>query len=305
MSSILVCLIWFGVDDLIQPIELEEMASASLLSTATHHGKTLVATTRGGGKTDHYLYDHGKGLAWHLEDGRIRNRMLSKIVAMDGGFAILDGIRLRIYFLDQQGRFVKQEDPDQYQAMVSDRKVVRVMPYGLNKVLLSFWPLPSRELSLAIMDLKAKTFQVIYSFVPPRSFRKSFWFQFEKNLFFVVPEKGSIVQVNRNSFKPMKTWLPGTTEYVPNPFFNPRKDQSFTAAKYMPILSNFVQTPTVVKFDIYHYRRDGSLVSKDLALLAGNRVSHGGTEAYSVGKALGSELIFDRETGDFSVVKSQ
>ena len=290
-------------DDLLKKIELVDMSTRTIVSTATEHGKTMLAATSGGGRMGYFIFDHRDGQAYTLQDGRVRTDILSKIIATGNGFAIIDRIALFAYHVDRNGRFASVEDLEGYRGFVPDCRPIEIAPYGESRFLLTYLEQDTEVLALAIVDLERKTFTVQHTREPEPDMKRAYWCWDGSRMYHVRPENGRIDWVDAKNFRTLKV-IRTARDTVENPYFRPGAANASVMARFLRVLTNPLYLKDRIKLEIPIYRaRDKRVTDRKLGMIQDGSFQEMTSETFIVGENRGMRLIFDKENGDFRVEK--
>ena len=287
--------------DEVREIDLVEMGTRTIVSVASNKHKTLLACTRNMGVTEHYLFDHRKGQAYELRDGRIPKKILSRIVPITGGFVIVDRIGLFAYHIDDKGHFLAKQDIEDFDGFEPDIRPVEIAPDGAGKVLLTYLPMETDYLALAQIDFEKKTFTIQAAHIANPKFQRSYWCRQEDYLYLIQPESGRIDLLDPENYKTLKI-IRSARDTVANPYYKQGMGPTAPMARYMRILANPVYFNDRIKLEVPHFRkRDSRVIGREMAFLKNGRFQVEKTQSYTVAEAGGTRLIFDKESGEFQL----
>ncbi len=286
-------------------VDLLDLSCRTIFSAATREGKTLLATMQGSGRVDHRLFDHASGKSYALEDGRIPARMISKIVLVPNGFALVDRLRLTVVTLDGDGRFLRREDLRSLIDLPAEIRPVEVAPYRVGRLLLTYLDRDAGMLALADVDLVAKRFRTRTQRPSDTLTSNAFWCSDGDRLYFVRPRTGRIDQVDPESFRILKV-VRNAREPVVNPYFKPGNQDALPLSRYLRILTNPVYLDGRIKLETRRFPDpDPRNEEIAVAILSEGRFRELEQTSYRVAESDGRQLWFDKESGDFEVVFSR
>lgn len=269
------------------------MSTSFVVSVATSHDTTLIASATDFRKFDHYFFDHRSKSAFFLDDGRVPARITSIIIPLSEGLAILGRMSQELFVFTPERVLSRKERLQDFQGFPQgDIRLSKAVPIGSDRLGVTYSNERKDLLVLARIDLTKKSFEGLHTIPLDDDNTWSYWAPHGGDLHFVSSDSGQIDRLNWKTFRVMET-IRQAGDLVKNPRW------PYSVAKYYPRLSNALFLSDRVLWEYFVYDDKKDIIERSLYQLKDGVFEQVSPKVFPVGSAAGVTLVFDMDDGSY------